>query len=79
MNNGVLPLELVSLPKNGYPNLVLGDPWCLCIPWVKCCKRTNIGALPLNEPVSLPKNGCPYLVLGDPWCLCIPWFNAVNE
>jgi hypothetical protein len=27
MNNGALPLnEPVSLPKNGYPNLVLGDP-----------------------------------------------------
>ena len=69
MNNGALPQnEPVSQPKNGCPHLVLGGPWCLCIPWVQCCKRTKKnGALPQNEPVSLPKNGCPHLVLGDTW------------
>jgi hypothetical protein len=68
MNNGALPLnEPVSLPKNGSPHLVLGDPWCLRIPWVSKL-QTNNGALPLNEPVSLPKNGCPHQVLGDQLC-----------
>ena len=43
MNIGALPLnEPVSLPKNGCPHVIVGDPWCFCIPWVHCCKRTTV-------------------------------------